>query len=88
MPSWWTVIEGSGHQDCPQALVKKVHALSWITQAAWKREPNGFHLALACVFEIAEAVKAKKVTFKLASKHHTMWHLGQQARYQTLSMSL
>ena len=60
MSSWWTVIEGSGLQDCPQTLVNKLNGLSWITQAAWKRESNGFHIALACVFETAEAVKVKK----------------------------
>ena len=60
MPSWWTVVEGSGLQNCPQPLVKKLNGLSWITQAAWKSEPNGFHLALECVFQVTEAVEAKK----------------------------
>jgi len=60
MSSWWTVIEGSGLQNCPPNLVKKLNGLSWITQAAWKSEPNGFHLALECVFETTEAVKTKK----------------------------
>ena len=57
MPSWWTVVEGNGLQTCPQTLVKKLNGLSWITQAAWKSEPNGLHLALECVFQVAEAKK-------------------------------
>ena len=60
MPSWWTVVEGSGLQNCPHTLVKKLNGLSWITQAAWKNEPNGFHLALECVFTVTDAADAKK----------------------------
>ena len=40
--------------------MKKLNGLSWITQAAWKNEPNGFHLALECVFTVTDAADAKK----------------------------
>ena len=40
--------------------MKKLNGLSWITQAAWKSEPNGFHLALECVFDSTDAGKTKK----------------------------